>query len=101
MKMVYTNENHFLANNAKNIIESVGIVTFLKNEFVQGVVGEVAAFDCWPEVWVVDDSDFERAKEALDEANKSRSMNDWICNHCLEENDASFEICWQCSEDIE
>lgn len=101
MKMVYTNENHFLANNAKNIIESVGIVTFLKNEFAQGAVGEVAAFDCWPEVWVVDDSDFERAKAAIAESDKPRSMHDWICNHCLEKNDASFEICWQCNEDAE
>ena len=101
MKMVYTSENHFLVNNAKNIIESAGIETFLKNEFAQGAVGEIAAFDCWPEVWVVDDIDFEKAKAIIAESNKPSSMHDWICNHCLEKNDASFEICWQCNNDAE
>lgn len=101
MKMVYTSENHFLVNNAKNIIESAGIETFLKNEFAQGAVGEIAAFDCWPEVWVVDDIDFEKARAVIAESNKPSSMHDWICNHCLEKNDASFEICWQCNNDAE
>jgi hypothetical protein len=101
MKMVYTNENHFLANNAKNILEAIGIATFLKNEFSQGAVGEISAFDCWPEVWVIDDNDFEKAKTAIADADKPRSMHDWICNHCLEKNDASFEICWQCLEEAE
>jgi len=65
MKMVYTDENFFLVNNAKNIIEAVGIAKFLKNEFAQGAVGEVSAFDCWPEIWVLEDSDYGKAKLAM------------------------------------
>ncbi len=99
MKMVYTNENLFLVNNAKNIIAAAGISTFIKNEFAQGAVGEVSAFDCWPEIWVLEDSDYDKALNAITTAQKSVSMDDWICNQCLEKNDASFEICWQCGHE--
>ncbi len=99
MKMVYTDENFFLVNNAKNIIEAAGINTFLKNEFAQGAVGEVSAFDCWPEIWVLEDSDYDKALNAMTTAQKSVSMDDWICNKCLEKNAPAFEICWQCSHE--
>jgi len=98
MKMVYTHENLFLVSNAKNIIESVGISTFLKNEFTPGAVGDISAFDCWPEIWVFEDNDYDKAKAAIAASQKSVSMHDWICNQCLEKNDASFEICWQCHQ---
>lgn len=99
MKMVYTNESLFLVNNTKNIIEAAGIGTFLKNEFTQGAVGEISAFDCWPELWVLEDKDYEKALAVVVNSNKSSSMDDWICNQCYEKNDASFEICWQCQHE--
>lgn len=96
MKMVYTNENHFLVNNVKNLIEAQEINTFLKNEFAQGAVGEISAFDSWPEVWVFDDSDFDRAVEIAKSSQSSNKTLDWVCNNCFEKNDPSFEICWNC-----
>jgi hypothetical protein len=101
MKMIYTNENQFLANNAKNIVECSGIATFLKNEFAQGAVGEIAAFDTWPEVWVIDDNDYEKAKAIIASSESASRRENWICNHCFEENDSSFEICWQCHQDAD
>ena len=96
MKMVYTNESHFLVNNVKNLIEAQEINTFLKNEFAQGAVGEIYAFDSWPEVWVFDDSDFDRAVEIVKSSQNSNKTVDWICKNCSERNDPSFEICWNC-----
>jgi len=96
MKMVYTNENHFIANNVKNLIEAQGINTFIKNEFSQGAVGEISAFDSWPEIWVFDDSDFERADEIAKSSQSSGLSVDWVCNSCSEKNAPSFEICWNC-----
>ena len=61
MKMIYSSESSFLANNVKNIMEAQQIDTFIKNEFSQGAVGEISAFDAWPEVWVFNDEDYERA----------------------------------------
>jgi hypothetical protein len=99
MKMVYTNENQFLANNVKNLIEVQGINAFIKNEFSQGAVGEISAFDAWPEVWVYDDSDFARAEQIVKSSQQSNETLDWLCNTCAENNDPSFEICWNCQSE--
>lgn len=96
MKMVYSNENNFLVNNVKNLIEAQGIHTFLKNEFAQGAVGEVSAFDSWPEVWIFNDSDLDRALEIVENSLSCETGVDWICKSCGEKNDPSFEICWNC-----
>jgi len=96
MKMVYSNESIFLVNNVKNLIEAERINTFIKNEFSLGAAGEISVFDAWPEVWVSDDTDFERARTIVDLSQNSDKGEDWICNKCLEKNTFSFEICWQC-----
>lgn len=99
MKLVYTHENQFLVNNIKNIIDAQGIKTFLKNEFAKGAMGEMSAFDCWPEVWIYNDADAEQA-QAIIEFSQSVSTNDeWVCEHCNETNDAVFEICWNCQKE--
>jgi hypothetical protein len=98
MKKIYTHENRFLVSNAQNIIEAQGIVTILKNEFAQGAVGEVAAFDAWLEVWV-NDNDYAKAEYLIQNAFNAPQRSDWICNQCQEKNDASFEVCWQCQNE--
>jgi len=96
MKMVYTNENGLIVNNVRNLIEAQGIEVFLKNEFAQGAVGEVSAFDSWPEVWVVNDSDIASAIEVVQLSQNKDKAEDWICKNCAETNAPSFEICWKC-----
>jgi hypothetical protein len=100
MKLVYTNESSLLVSNVKNIIEAQEIAVFVKNEYAQGAVGEISAFDTWPEIWVANDSDFDRVMEIVN-ASQEGSTNavDWTCIKCAEENDASFEICWKCQSE--
>jgi hypothetical protein len=97
MKMVYSNENSFLVNNMKNLIEAQSIDVFIKNEYAQGGVGEISAFDCWPELWVVDDADYERVMAVVTSYQQPIQGPDWVCNQCTEANDVSFEVCWNCS----
>jgi hypothetical protein len=96
MKQVYSNESSFLANNVKNLLEEEGITTFIKNEFAQGAIGEIPVFDVWPEVWIANDADFEHATALINSLQHNTSGVDWVCSHCAEENDASFELCWKC-----
>ena len=93
--MVYSNESSFLVNNVKNIIEAEEIEVFLKNEYAQGAVGEISTFDSWPEIWVVNDLDYDRAIEIV-KSSQSNKTGEWICKSCSESNDLSFEICWKC-----
>ncbi|MGC9493422.1 DUF2007 domain-containing protein [Vibrio genomosp. F10] len=99
MKLIYTCENQFLITNAKNIIDALGIETFIKNEFSTGAVGEISAFDCWPELWVVDDTDFETAALAIESMIKPKNTSTWVCLHCKEVNEPAFELCWKCQHD--
>ncbi|MEH6452674.1 MAG: DUF2007 domain-containing protein [Psychromonas sp.] len=99
MKLVYSNENQFLVNNMKNLIEAQGINTFVKNEFAQGAVGEISAFDAWPEVWVVDDDNFDRATEIVESSQNTKSAADWACQECYEVNDPAFDFCWKCQHE--
>ncbi|WP_017221633.1 DUF2007 domain-containing protein [Moritella dasanensis] len=96
MKLIYTHENGFLVNNVKNIIEGHGIDVVLKNEFSSGAVGEVSAFDAWMELWVINDSDCERALDVISTMQSKADDPDWLCEQCAEENGASFDVCWNC-----
>jgi len=99
MKKIYSNEMSLLVSNMKNIIEAQGIEVFIKNEFAQGAVGEVSAFDAWPEIWIVDDNDFDHAMKIVNTSQKNDNSLDWICNSCSEENSSSFEVCWKCQSE--
>jgi hypothetical protein len=99
MKMVYTNENNFLVNNTKNLIEAAGINAFIKNEFIKGAMGEISIFETWPEVWIYDDTNLELALAIVDKSQNGIKQEDWLCNTCSEENPSSFEICWHCQSE--
>jgi hypothetical protein len=96
MRMVYTNANRFIVGNAKNILESYDFKIFVKNEFTSSAIGEVSPFDSWVELWVVNDRDYDRACRVLENALSEKTAAPWVCKNCREENDESFEFCWNC-----
>jgi hypothetical protein len=99
MKLIYSNENQFLVNNAKNIIENNNIEVTLKNEFASGAAGVLAPIDTWVELWIINDADEDQAKDILLKSLKKQSQDDWLCQRCQEKNDASFDVCWQCQNE--
>ena len=102
MKLIYTNESLILVGNAKNIIENSGIEVVLKNEYAAGGAGELSPLDTWPELWVANDSDCERAVALIQNALNPNDGQEWRCNNCGEPNDPSFDFCWKChSENTE
>jgi hypothetical protein len=94
--MVYTNSNRFIVANAKNILESHDVKIIVKNEFASSAIGEVSPFDTWVELWVVRDADYDRACRILESAISDKDAAPWRCRNCKEENDESFELCWNC-----
>ncbi|RVU84675.1 DUF2007 domain-containing protein [Leucothrix sargassi] len=96
MKLVYTHENKLLVENAKNMLDLAGIESHLKNEFASGAAGDLVPTESWPEVWVLDESDYDKAVAVLQVLTDKLTAEDWVCPNCQEANAATFEICWNC-----
>lgn len=97
MKKVYTNENRMLVWDIKNALEDEGYECIIKNEFASGGMGELSPLDTWPEVWIVDDGQYDEAVAFLEKQYRSPApQDDWICAECKEVNAGSFAFCWHC-----
>lgn len=101
MKKLYTHENRMIVFNLKNVLQESGIETLVVNEFASGGVGDLAAFDTWPELWITDEAQFEQATSILRGIVDGVAGADWYCRFCQEKNDASFELCWHCGRSWE
>lgn len=96
MKLVYTHENRLLVANAQNLLTETGIATTLKNEYASGATGELSFLSTWPELWVLNDSDFECALELIKKTSNNDNEAEWLCTQCGEQNSESFDSCWNC-----
>ena len=96
MKLIYTNENRYLVHNIQNIVENSGVKIMLKNEFAAGAAGDLVPHETWLELWVVNDQDYDKAIQSIASAFAHQDDPEWICTHCQEKNNASFDFCWYC-----
>ena len=66
MKKVYTAKNPADAHLLKGLLEGENIEAEVRGEFLYGVRGEVPITqDTCPSVWVMDDSDYDRAMKLV------------------------------------
>ena len=97
MKKLTSSESLVTINHFKNVLESEGIPCQIRNEFLGGIAGEMPLQEIWPELWIVNDIDFDRAKQLLDAAIVDESPGEaWVCRNCGEPNEGQFAVCWQC-----
>lgn len=101
MKKVYTHENRMIVFNMKNVLQGEGIETIVVNEFAAGGAGDLPAFDTWPELWIEDDAKLAQAESIVEEILSGVNKSAWCCRHCREQNDAVFQICWNCGNAFE
>lgn len=86
----------------KGSLESEGIEAVVQGEFLWIARGEVPiTADTAPSVWVIDETDYERALEAVkafqpSEETSSPENENWKCANCNESNEGQFTECWQC-----
>ena len=81
----------------RNVLTSEGIDSFVRNEHLGSIVGEMPFQEVWPELWVVNDLDFDRAKQLIDKSVLKESPSEsWRCAACGTENEGQFAVCWQC-----
>ncbi|MCH8135667.1 MAG: DUF2007 domain-containing protein [Proteobacteria bacterium] len=98
MKKVISADSLITISHYRNILISEGIPAFLRNEHLGSIIGEMPFQEVWPELWVKNDLDCDRAKQLIDAATiiKESPMASWRCSNCGEENEGQFGACWAC-----
>ena len=101
MKKLFTSQDAFELQAVRSELDALSIPYMVKNEFASGAIGELPWQDSQQEVWLVDDSWYARASKVIElfiqkSNDKALSSEDWICGECSEQNDAAFDVCWQC-----
>ena len=101
MRKVFTHENRMIVFNMKNLLQTAGIETVVINEFAAGGVGDLSAFDTWPELWLEDESRCAEAEAIMRDVQANNGGRPWFCRGCQEQNDVAFQICWNCGRAFE
>lgn len=99
---MFSHHDRFMVYQAKDVLDAAGIPCFIKNEYAIGGMGELAPFDTQPEVWLSDSQWLPRAQALLKQIHVSEEYNSgvsWVCSKCEEQNEANFDICWQCGNE--
>jgi hypothetical protein len=99
MKLVYTHENLTLVANVVNHLRQNDIDVIIKNQYAAGGAGQLAPIETWPEIWAVDDRDYLRANQLVEELSTDSNKPQWQCQNCNEMNDATFDYCWRCQHE--
>ena len=94
MKRVFSSYNQTAVYHARNLLESEGIETFVKNAILSSAMGELPPAECQAELWILNDSDLERAQRAL--SREPVAGAEWTCG-CGEKLGPQFTQCWKCS----
>jgi len=94
MKRVYSSHNLVLAHHCRNLLETEGIRTEVRNQMLSSAMGEIPPAECQAEVWVLRDEDVARAEEVL--RRPPVAGPDWECPGCGEISAAQFAQCWKC-----
>ncbi len=97
MKKVYVGERGMIIERIKDILEKENIVCMIKNLGLSGGMGEIPPIECWPEIWVLEDDDYDRANNIIGMLLKESTeyKTSWVCQ-CGERIEGQFTDCWNC-----
>lgn len=102
MKKLYSATSLPDAHLIRNLLDQSGIDVHIFNENAQGGVGQLPVADAYPQIWVDDERDFQRAREILESFLKMPAIgNNLHCRQCDEDNPTTFQICWNCGASLD
>ena len=89
-----------MTGHVKSLLENSGIECIDRNQYLSGGKGELPINECWPEVWVVNDANKDRALKIVASVitDEQTSKSAWACD-CGETIEGQFSACWQCGKD--
>ena len=98
MRKVYSSDNGVIIGHVRQMLENNAVRCIVRNDFLIGGAGELPVNETWPEIWVIDDRDFDRARTLVDAvvATANASEPRWRCASCAERIEGQFTDCWRC-----
>ena len=96
MKRIYSSFNLAAVHHARNLLETEGIRAVVKNEFLSSAMGDLPPAECQAELWVLLETDAERAEAVLKDAFSTKPGTPWKCPGCGESSEGQFTQCWSC-----
>ena len=79
-------------------LRSKGVDAVIKNESLQTGLGELPFVESWPEVWLIQARDWDKAHQLLAGFISGETIGEWSCPICGERNPDTFELCWVCAK---
>jgi hypothetical protein len=98
-RCVYQGTTVLEAAHVRNVLASAGIEVELRNDRLWSALGEIPIIEAWPQVWVVDLGDAERARRVLRDLERAPQAAAWTCPACGEWLEGQFTSCWQCGQE--
>lgn len=96
MKRVHIAPTLIDAKLAADTLASLGISCHILNANAAGALGEVPFLQAQPEVWIEDEGQEARAREALAGLIDAAPLKERNCLRCGERNPGNFLSCWHC-----
>lgn len=105
MKELFREPDFTVVGHFQAILEGEGIRTLIRNEHIAMMgVTEVPIPDVFPALCVVNDEDYERARQVIRERlefDRGRSEEEIACPGCGEANPGNFSECWSCQSPLD
>jgi len=98
MKQVFASQDLVEVEMLKECLEHAGIPCTIKNQRTSGLAGMVPFAEVFPELWVLKDEDYDRAKDLLEVrvTGGDATQTPWTCSGCGEAHSNAFMACWKC-----
>ena len=98
MRKIFESIEFARVGHYQSILESRGIRTFLNNAASSSLTGEVPFSEVVPELWIVNDAEYDNALRLLREHTTVLPSigHDWTCPQCGEVVPKGFNQCWNC-----
>lgn len=82
----------------REVLANEGIDCLIRNDQLASAMGEIPFTECFPELWVIDDEVYPRARLLLKGWLKGDDpfRPSWECPGCGEMLEGHFNACWSC-----
>jgi rubrerythrin len=101
MKKVFVSQNLIEVEMRKEWLEQAGVRCMIKNQRSSSLAGEIPFTEVFPELWVIQDEEYDRARQLLEEglALLPSNQDTWVCPGCGERHEGQFGTCWNCGQE--